>query len=63
MFRVAIKISRVRSSQMNITSLEVSQVRYLIIHKKIRTISYVQRRLNISYDKARIIVESIKKKN
>jgi len=48
---------------MNITSLEISQVRYLIIHKKIRTISYVQRRLNISYDKARIIIESIKKKN
>jgi len=63
MFRVAIKISRVRNSKMNITALEISQVRYLIIHKKIRTISYVQRRLNISYNKAQIIVESIKKKN
>jgi len=46
---------------MKITKLEVSQVRYLVIYKKIKTISYIQRKLGIGYNKARIIVESIKK--
>ena len=47
---------------MKITKLEISQVRYLVIHKKIKSISYIQRKLSISYNKARMIVESIKNK-
>ena len=47
---------------MKITKLEVLQVRYLVIHKKIKSISYVQRKLGIGYNKARMIVESINNK-
>jgi len=45
---------------MNITALEISQVRYLVIHRRITSISYVQRRLMIGYNKARVLFGLIK---
>ena len=45
---------------MKISNLEISQVRYLVIHRRIKSISYVQRKLMVGYNKAQLIVELIK---